>query len=107
MIKTVLKTATVTATIAGATFLAAPAHADTHTRTHTHTQNSNKGKAVHNTVNFILIGGYGVTCGTVSVAGQAGTACDNNHIRNHGNRNFSGREYRDDDDGYYDYDGER
>ncbi|MFC4912188.1 hypothetical protein [Actinomadura gamaensis] len=74
MIKTVLKTATVAATIAGATFLAAPANASTH--------NHNQGNAIGNTTNFLIVGGYGVTCGTVSVAGQAGTSCDGNSVHN-------------------------
>ncbi|WP_157429862.1 hypothetical protein [Actinomadura oligospora] len=87
MIKTALKTATVTATIAGATFLAAPAHADTHTH------NTNKGRATGNTVNFMVVGGYGVTCGTVSVAGQAGTSCDGDAVHNDGNRSLAGGEY--------------
>ncbi|MFC5187048.1 hypothetical protein [Actinomadura harenae] len=86
VIKTVLKTATVTATIAGATFLAGPAHADTHTH------NTNRGTANGNTVNFVMVGGYGVTCGTVSLAGQAGTSCDGDSVRNDGNRSLAGGE---------------
>lgn len=87
MIKNVLKAATVTATVAGATFLAAPAHADTH---HTRTDNHNRGTAIGNTTNFMIVGGYGVTCGSVSVAGQSGTSCDGDTVRNHGNRSLSG-----------------
>ncbi|WP_147341063.1 hypothetical protein [Actinomadura logoneensis] len=87
MIKTVLRTAAVTATVAGTVLLAVPAQAGTHIH------NSNKGRATGNTVNFMIVGGYGVTCGTVSVAGQAGTACDGNATHNDANRSLSGGGY--------------
>ncbi|MCP2342875.1 hypothetical protein [Actinomadura rupiterrae] len=74
MIRTVLKTATVAATIAGATFLAAPANASTH--------NHNHGTANGNNVNFMIVGGYGVTCGSVSLSSQSGTSCNGNGVHN-------------------------
>ncbi|MBO2451540.1 hypothetical protein J4573_30920 [Actinomadura barringtoniae] len=82
MIKTALKTGAVTATIAGATFMAGPAMASPH--------NHNHGNAIGNTVNVTIVGGYGVTCGSVSVAGQAGTNCNHNGVKNHSNASDAG-----------------
>ncbi|WP_067481107.1 hypothetical protein [Actinomadura hibisca] len=68
MIKTALKTAAVAATLAGSALAAGPAMAGT----------NNHGEAVGNNVNVMIVGGYGVTCGSVSVAGQASTNCNGN-----------------------------
>ncbi|MGI5165530.1 hypothetical protein ACQEU3_14330 [Spirillospora sp. CA-253888] len=80
MIKTALKTAAVTATIAGSAFMAGPAMAGT----------NNHGEAIGNNVNVTIVGGYGVTCGSVSVAGQSGTNCNGNAIENDSNASGTG-----------------
>jgi hypothetical protein len=82
VIKTALKAGAVTATIAGTTFMAGPAMANPH--------NHNHGNAIGNTVNVTIIGGYGVTCGSVSVAGQSGTDCNHNGVKNHANSSSTG-----------------
>ncbi|MGK5551141.1 hypothetical protein ACSNOI_05955 [Actinomadura kijaniata] len=82
MIKTALTTAAVTATLAGGVFMAGPATADT--------RNQNHGQAVGNNVSVTIVGGYGVTCGSASVAGQAGTACNGNGVYNDDNASLTG-----------------
>ncbi|MBW8484975.1 hypothetical protein [Actinomadura parmotrematis] len=77
MIKIALRTAAVSATLAGTALMAAPAFAGT--------SNSNHGNAVGNNVAVTIVGGYGVTCGSVSVAGQSGTDCNGNGVHNHAN----------------------
>lgn len=75
MIRTALKTTAVAATIAGATLMSGPAFAGGH----------NDGTAIGNNINVTIVGGYGVTCGSVSVAGQSGTDCNGNDVTNKGN----------------------
>ncbi|MFC6879722.1 MULTISPECIES: hypothetical protein [Actinomadura] len=82
MIKTALKTGAVAATLAGAAFVATPAMANTN--------GNNNGQANGNNVNVQIVGGYGVTCGSVSLAGQSGTDCNGNGVHNHGNDSESG-----------------
>lgn len=80
MIRTALKTSAIAATIAGAIFLASPAYADT----------ENEGSASHNNVNVTVIGGYGVTCASVAVAGNSGQNCSHNRIVNEDDFNAFG-----------------
>ncbi|GAA2607244.1 hypothetical protein SMC26_18055 [Actinomadura fulvescens] len=63
MIKTVLTTGVVTATIAGATFLAAPAYAD-------------PGDGPGNTTYVVQFGEYIANCGGVPYSTQGVTHCD-------------------------------
>ncbi len=72
VIRTVLKTAVVTATLAGASLaVTAPASADTHWG-----DNNNHTRGGNAVVN--IIGGYGVNCGSASVGGQSTTNCNGN-----------------------------
>ncbi|WP_433329764.1 hypothetical protein [Spirillospora sp. CA-294931] len=80
MIKTALKTGAVAATIAGATLMASPANAG----------NENTGQANGNNVNVTIVGGYGVTCGAVSLASQSNTECNGNGVWNAGNASTTG-----------------
>jgi hypothetical protein len=74
MIKTALKTAAVTATLAGAAFMASPASAGVHP--------GNDGQANGNNIHVTIVGGYGVTCGSVSLSSQTATSCDANDVEN-------------------------
>jgi hypothetical protein len=80
LIRTALKTGAVVATLAGTAFAAAPANADTY----------NHNTAVGNTTNVMIVGGYGVTCGSVSVGSQSGTGCNGNHVYNGHNHSGTG-----------------
>jgi hypothetical protein len=80
VIRTALKTSAIAATIAGATFMASPAHAGV----------ENEGSAYGNNVNVTIIGGYGVTCASVAVAGNSGANCNHNKIANIGNSDAVG-----------------
>ncbi|MFG1998715.1 hypothetical protein ACGFNU_06160 [Spirillospora sp. NPDC048911] len=64
MIKTILRTGAVTATIAGATFLAAPAYADPHNDGH------------GNTTYVVQFGEYIANCGGLPSESQGVTHCD-------------------------------
>jgi hypothetical protein len=80
VIKTALKTSAFAAVLAGATFMGAPAFAGT----------SNEGDASHNNINVTVIGGYGVTCASVAVAGQADTSCNHDKSWAADNANTNG-----------------
>jgi hypothetical protein len=80
VIRTALKASAIAATIAGATFMASPANAGV----------NNNGSAYNDNVNVTVIGGYGVTCASVAVAGQSGGNCNHNHVWNGGNTNSIG-----------------
>lgn len=77
MIRTALKTTAVAATLTGATFMAGPAFAGGGPHNH--------GTANNNTVNVTIVGGYGVTCGSVSLSSQTATGCNGNHVENDSN----------------------
>jgi hypothetical protein len=72
VIRTAIKTTAVAATIGGAMFLASPAYAGI----------DNDGSASHDTTNVTVIGGYGVTCTSVAVAGNSGMNCSHNRVFN-------------------------
>lgn len=74
MIKTAFKTGVVVAALAGTALTAAPASAASHDHNH--------GNAVGNNVNVVIVGGYGVTCGSVSLASKSGAGCNGNHVKN-------------------------
>jgi len=81
MIRTVIKTTAVAATLAGGTLLATPAFAGV----------QNAGSASHNTVNIQVIGGYGVTCVSSAVGGASGQNCSRNTVTNFDDFSFIGR----------------
>ncbi|TDD82941.1 hypothetical protein [Actinomadura rubrisoli] len=83
MIRTAIKTGTVVAALAGAALMASPANAAP--------LDNNHSSANGNNVNQVIVGGYGVTCGSVSLASpKSGTNCNGNGIYNAGNASETG-----------------